>query len=147
MAIVGRKCGVPFEQVEQDALAFVPMLDGKRTDDESRFTPEDALKAITAYDVPHFVFMKRETLVRLSGVPMQANKRNGRTQEAHLRRARAVQNIDYPEGEWRNVCGAPTKRQKVLEYIAAHPGESVSTIAKGCGVSRQTVYKWMREKA
>lgn len=145
MAIIGRKCGVPFEQVEQDALAFVPMLDSKRTDDESHFTPEDALKAITAYDVPHFMFMKRETLVRLSGVPMQANKRNGRTQEAHLRRARAVQNIDYPEGEWRNVCGAPTKKELVRQYMASHPCETVTQIARGCGVSRPTVYKWFEE--
>lgn len=146
MAIIGRKCGIPFERIEQDALELVPMLDSKRTDDGNRFTDEDALKAITAYNVAHFMFMRRETLVRLSGVPMTANKRNGRTRQAHIKRVNAMIDFDISMGEKdvRYHGGAPTKQAMVEEYAAAHPDLSRRQIAQELGLSRNTVNKWLK---
>lgn len=146
MAIIGRKCGISREQVEDDALSFVPQLDEKTRTADNHFTNEDALKAITAFDVDRFMFMKRETLVRLSGVPMKANKRNGRTRQAHMKRVNRIIDMDIEDGEKdvRYHGGAPTKKEAVLAYFQEHPSESVTEIAKGCGVSRPTVYKWLK---
>lgn len=143
LAIVGRKCGIPQEQIEQDALGLVPMLDDRSVSEDNRFTPEDALKAITAYDVPHFMFMKRETLVRLSGVPMKANKRNGRKKDIHVKILNGTNQVKRSLGE-EFATGAPIKKDAVINYITDHPNENISQIARGCGVSRPTVYKWLR---
>lgn len=144
LAVVGRKNGVSREQVEQDALALVPFLDSLTVDKTNHFTDEHALKAITAYDKEHFILMKRETLVRLSGVPMEPQKRNGRSQAQHMAVMRAIEGVIYPNGEWRNKDGAPTKQAQVLAYMQEHPGQSVRKMAQALGVSPTTVQKWSR---
>lgn len=146
LAIIGKKCGISREQVEEDALYFVPKLDEKTEHEDNHFSDEDALKAITAYDVPHFTLMTRQKLVDLSGVPMQANKRNGRTRQAHMKRVNRIIDLDIEDGEpdVRYHGGAPTKEQMIKEYAAKHPNASVTEIARGCGVSRTTVYKWLK---
>lgn len=145
LAVIALKCGVSKEQLEKDALSFVPALDGFTEREDNHFREEDALKAITAYDVNHFMFMKRETIVRLSGVPFEPCKRNHRPQEVHLKRARAVQDIDYPNGEWRNKEGRPTKQELVIEFKKSHPDMSNRKIAEELGISRNTVNKWMHD--
>ena len=101
------------------------------------------MKAITAYDVPHFMFMTRQKLVDLSGVPMQANKRNGRKQPIHMKYLNGTNAIKRSLGE-EFATGAPTKEKLVKDYAAKHPSATVTEIARGCGVSRPTVYKWIK---
>lgn len=144
LAVVGKKCGIPYEQVEKDALNFVPLLDTLTKNKENRFTKEDALKAITAYDVPHFMFMKRETLVRLSGVPMEANKRNGRTQDRHMVYLNGMNRLRREMGE-EFATGRPKKQQLVCDYKRVHPEMSNRQIAEALGVSRNTVNKWVKQ--
>ncbi len=63
-------------------------------------------------------------LIRLcgrTGIQIEKNKRNFRKQALHLERARAVQNIDYPCGEWRNKEGRPDKLSVVTEWRSEHP--------------------------
>lgn len=146
LAIIGKKCGISREQVEEDALSFVPQLDEKTEKESNHFSDEDALKAITAYDVPHFMFMTRQKLVDLSGVPMQANKRNGRTRQAHMKRVNRIIDLDIEDGEpdVRYHGGAPTKEQMIKEYAANHPEMSNRQIGIALGVSRNTVNKWLK---
>ena len=145
LAIIGRKCGIPREQVEQDALGFVSQLDELTTKEDNHFREDDALKAVTAYDVAHFAFMRRETLVRLSGVPITENKRNHRTQAQHMKIMSAVRDIDYPNGEWRNVFGRPNKMNLVINYKLDNPKASIRDIAKALSISPTTVNKWLKE--
>ena len=58
-----------------------------------------------------------------------------------------MQGVTDPDGNWRNRDGAPTKRDGILAYAAAHPGASHSAIAKALGVSRKTVIKWLKGDA
>lgn len=145
LAVIALKCGVSKEQLEKDALSFVPALDGFTEREDNHFREEDALKAITAYDVNHFMFMKRETIVRLSGVPFEPCKRNHRPQMVHVKIMTATRDILYPEGEWRNAEGRPNKSEEVKRYIQEHPQDNVSKLARGCGVSRPTIYKYLKE--
>ena len=50
------------------------------------------------------------------GISVPPNKRNGRKQVIHLERARAVQKIDYPNGEWRDGNGRKPKNQIVYKW-------------------------------
>ena len=86
-----------------------------------------------------------DTIVERTGLKIQKNKRNGRKQAEHLRRARAVQEIDYPDGEWKNKNGAPIKRDQVRAWRENHPGGAKAECIQETGLSKPTVYKWWRE--
>ena len=143
LAIYGAKCNVPQEQVEKDAYEFVPFLNS--INPAEPFTVSDAESALECYDHRYCTFPIKDIEI-ISAIPIERNKRNGRNQKLHLARARAVQMVDDPEGEWRNKEGRPvgsgTKEQAVREYMEAHPEASVSEIAKALGMSRTTVYKY-----
>lgn len=85
---------------------------------------------------------QRESLENWQGWEYKPIKRNGRKQNEHLRRARAVQAIDYPDGEWRNKKGAPTAEQTVREWQEQHPDGKKVDCARDTGLSRTTVTKW-----
>lgn len=143
-AIFAQKAGIPQERLEQDMIDLVPHLDSLSVSNDNRFTLDDALKAIQAFDNPRYLFMRRSTLERLSGIEIPPNKRNGRKQADHLARIRKLQEFDYPNDSWRNTKGAPTKKELVQNFIKNHPDMSNSKIALELGVSRPTVIKWRK---
>lgn len=139
LAIYGVKSGIPFEEVQKDALALVPYLNGMS--DKEPFTVSDCKSALECFDEKYITF-PIEDIAKITGIPIPKNKRNGRKQELHLRGARAIQEINDPDGEWRNTEGRPTKDQIIQEYLKEHPEQSVTEVAKALNVSRTTVYKW-----
>lgn len=143
LAIFARKCAIPESELVSDALGFIPELNSRSITDTNPFTEADVMKALEAYNASYQTFPRR-VIEELTAIPMPANKRNGRTQAEHLRRARAVQAVDYPNGEWRNKNGAPTKREAVIDYKHDHPDATNSEIARAIGCSRTTVIKWVK---
>lgn len=144
-AIFARKCGIDKEKLEQDILDRVPALDAKSIEESNRFTVDDALKAITAYEDSKYILMRRATLERLSGIPIPPNKRNGRKREDHVKLMNAARDIDDPKSTWRNKDGAPTKQIQVIMYAACHPRASQRDIARKLGISPTTVNKWLKQ--
>lgn len=144
-AAFAKKSGVSYEQLKEDILELVPFLDDLKENAQDTFTVSDALAAIKNYKDPKFHTMRRDTLERLSAIAMPPNKRNGRPQAIHLQGARFLQSLDDPQGNWRNLEGAPKKRDLVLSFAKEHPNMSNREIAKELGISRNTVNKWMKE--
>lgn len=142
LAVIALKCGISKEQLEKDALSFVPALDGFTEREDNHFREEDALKAITAYEVNHFMFMKRETIVRLSGVPFEPCKRNHRPQSQHMIYLNGMNALKRSIGE-EFATGRPTKLELVIEFKKSHPDMSNRKIAEELGISRNTVNKWV----
>jgi len=143
------KCGIPYEQVEIDAYGMIDMLDWKTTEADNHFTAEDVEAALKAYEASHLdgktkVHYTRRFISDLTGVVIPANKRNGRSTQEHLKRARAVQAIDYKDGSWRNKDGRPKKEQLVKDYLQKHPDNNPTQVARALGMSRTTVYKYMK---
>lgn len=143
LVIYAVKCNVPFERVKADAYSLIDTM--TNINPAKPFTELDIRHALKAYHET-FATVPRKEIERMSNIPIPKNKRNGRKQAEHLRRARAVQAIDYPDGEWRNKDGRPKgsgeKKKLVADFIAKNPTANVSEIAKALGVSRTTVYKW-----
>lgn len=139
-----KKCGIPYDELEADALALVPMLEDLTEREDNHFTEDHALAAIEAYYDPIIHKLTRDRIERRTAIELPKNKRNGRSQDVHLARARTVQEFDDPGGNWRNKDGAPTKADLVREYAAAHPDASHSAIARELGISRTTVIKWLK---
>ncbi len=139
LAIYGAKCDKPYEEVEADALEYIPFMNSINQDEP--FTEEDVMSALECYDARYATF-PIDDIVKISGIEIVKNKRNGRKQAEHLKRARAVQAIDYPAGEWRNQDGRPSAEQIVKEWKEKNPGATKADCIRETGLSKPTVYKW-----
>lgn len=79
---------------------------------ENALTEEDIRSALEAYDKEYYNFTISD-IEALTDVRIERNKRNGRSQKEHLKRARAVQEVDYPGGTWRKKGQKKRKRKSM----------------------------------
>ncbi len=135
------KAEIPIEEALEDALALVEPLNRLTEKPDNQFTEDDVYAAMVYYD-RRFIKMGRDGIQRLTKIDIGETKRNGRSQSAHLKRARALQDVDYEDGAWRNKDGAPTKQQMIAEWRKNNPGGKKADCIKETGISKPTVYKW-----
>ena len=144
LAIYASKCGVDYERLQKDAYGLKQFLND--ISPEHPFTDSDIESALECYDLRYVTFPRNDIAV-VSGIQIKENKRNGRSQEMHMKIMSSIRDTLYPDGSWRNKKGRPagsgTKEQLVLEYIAAHPEDSALEISRALGISRTTVYKYI----
>lgn len=133
------------EELEKDAFEIMEYFESLTENEDNHFDEGDVLDALEAFE-DKFILYPRKNIEERAGIQIKANKRNNRKQSQHLERARAVQKIDYPSDEWRNKDGRPDKEFLVREHLDSYPNDSPSQIAKDLGISRTTVYKYMKKK-
>lgn len=138
------KAGIDIEEATEDARSFMDFFNSLGTEE---FTDKDILDARGYYE-PRFIKLGREGIMDKTGIDIGVTKRKAKpdTRQVSLQKARAIQNIDDPEGHWRNKNGRPSKRNEVIEYAMQHPGATPTQIAKAVGCSRPTVYKYLEQK-
>lgn len=144
LAIYGMKSGIDYEEVEQDALALIPFMNEINAEDA--FTRADVESALECYDERYFTF-PRNDISRLSGIPIQANKRNGQRQAEHLEEARAIRDIRCKRrGEaWDAHNGRRPKRDIVLSWRKEYPKGRKADCIRDTGCDRKTVSKYWAE--
>lgn len=140
-SIAFRTEGMTFDEVLHDALDLVPRLNRLTKDPTNEFTEEDVLFASSYYS-SQFQSLGLKSVYKMTKIYIEPAKRNKRARAEHLKRARKLQEADYPNGEWRYKGGAPKAKDKVHEYRFEHPDASVTEVARALGISRTTVYKW-----
>lgn len=133
------KCDVDEEKAWKDACDLIPFMNSLNP--EEPFTIEDVESAFECYDDKYATFPIKD-ISKISGIEIIRNKRNYRKQDVHLERARAVQMIDYPNREWINKDGAPTKQDIVEEWRKNNPDGRKADCIRDTGLSKPTVYKW-----
>lgn len=133
------------EELEADCFEIMDYFESLTTDPDNHFDEIDVQDALEAFEERYTTY-PRNSVAYKSGIEIKANKRNGRKQEEHLKGARYLQQIDDPEGKWRNKAGRPKKKEIIKEYVKLHPNESVTEVAKALNISRPTVYKYINEK-
>ncbi len=143
LAVYARKCDIPKRKLNEDAYALLPMLEEKTIEETNHFHRSDINQALVAYDNIESVKMPIELIEHLSGVRIERNRRNGRSQAEHVRRMSVLRDLDYPDGSWR---GRKPKRDLIRAYAAEHPEANHSEIARALGVSRPTVIKWLKNQ-
>ena len=149
LAAYADKCGVPYEELEEDALALVPFLDSLTERPDNHFTDEHALAAISQYGdgVIHKLSLTR--IERRTGITIPRNKRTSlhRGRSAHMKRVNKIIELDVSDGakDPRYHGGAPTKCDMIRAYAIEHPDANHSEIARALGVSRPTVIKWLKD--
>ena len=139
MSIYACKCDVPLKKLKEDmAEDFLIVSKSKHT---NPLTEDDIKSALEMYSREYFNF-KIDDIEKLTDIRIERNKRNGRKQDVHLERARAVQMIDYPNREWINKEGAPTKQSTVQKWRLEHPDGKKADCIRDTGLDKKTVYKW-----
>lgn len=144
LAIYALKCNVSEDRLLNDMYDLLPILDERTTDEENHLTIKDVIDAMQAYYDEGLYTYPRASIQYRSGLEIKKNKRNGRKQSAHLRYMRLQKEFKVSEGEC-SPGGRPDKEELVTAYIAEHPWETVSQIARSLGVSRPTVYKYYED--
>ena len=140
----GLKCGISEQKIRRDAYAFLEHLESLTEDEDNHFSRadvKDALRALKGDRKRLSTIASREWIEDNTKVTIPANKRNYRKQEVHLARARAVQDIDYPNHEW---AGRPNAEQTVREWQESHPAGKKADCIRETGLSKPTVYKWWK---
>lgn len=138
LAIYAYKCDVSKAQLRKDMLDVFEDL--QKIQHENVLTEDDISSALEAYDREYYNFTISD-IEALTDVHIPRNKRNGRSQAAHLARARAVQAVDYPDGEWR---GTVSQEKKVWDYLDGHPAASNNEVMYAVGCSKPTACKHTR---
>ena len=138
LATYAVKCCIKREELEQDALDLIPLLNAKGTEP---FTEDDVIHALEAYN-DNYATYPIDTIVKRTGLPIEKNKRNGRTQEKHLMGARAIRDINNPN--WRDGNGRKPKKEIVQKWRLEHPDGKKADCIRDTGLTKPTVYKWWK---
>lgn len=145
LAVYARKAGISREELEKDAFELAPYFDTYTKSEDNYFTDGDVLDGLQAYDDKYMTF-PINSISKLTDIPIQKNKRNYRKQSEHLLRARTVQALDYPNGEWRKGNGRKAKDQIVAEWRHYNPQGKKIQCHRETGLSRVTIDKhWNAE--
>lgn len=141
LAIYAKKCGVDKEKLEADAFGLLETMEELTTEENNHFKREDILAALEMYN-DNYITFPIDSIATLTALQIEKNKRNGRKQVEHLGRIRALQAYDYPNGEWRNKEGQPTKQNIIKQWRKDNPQGTKAECIKETGISKPTVYKW-----
>lgn len=143
LAVTAMKCGITQEELEQDAFGLIERFNKE----ENPFTKEDVLSALEGYDSAWFTYPIEKMSYR-SDINIEKNRRNYRTQDLHLKLARANRDILQMEKgtRWDEHNGRKQKKDVVIEWRKNNPkGKKIDCIRE-TGLSKPTVYKWWNAK-
>lgn len=146
LAIYGVKCDVPFEKVQKDAYKLIPFMNSLNP--QEPFTKHDVDVALECYDERYCTFPRKD-ISKISGIHIEPNKRNGRTQADHVKLMNFIRDELNGNKDWRNKDGRPagtgTAEEKVLQWRKKNPQGKKAACIKETGLSKPTVYKWWGE--
>ena len=156
LTIIGYKARIPKEELEEDFKKLAEHYNSIGT----VFREKEIKKALKTYNIKAEK-VRSETLENMFGwcferkraIYREVSKKPQRTREEHLKRARAIQEIDYPNGSWRNKEGRPTKENIIREWRENHPGGTKAECLRELNeknkrkdgkpfISRPTIHKW-----
>ncbi|MDY3060823.1 MAG: hypothetical protein SOR11_12630 [Fusobacterium sp.] len=143
LAMYATKCNISYEELKEDAYAFLIEMEQKTINQDNHFTKEDIEDALRAYKESYITFPRKD-IERITGLSIPANKRNGRKQVVHLMGARAIQEINdkVNQTNWRQGNGRKEKKDIVREWRLKNPLGKKIECEKQTGLSRHTVLKW-----
>lgn len=118
LGAIAQKCNISKEEFEKDAYSLLDLFNSRSISKDNPFTIQNIENALFALSEGDYTRITIETIEQLTGVKYHKKKKSKKGK------------------------GRPTKEAKIKEYIKAHPDKTVMEIARKCGVSRNTVYKY-----
>lgn len=140
LAIYAMKCGVPREQLVEDAYSLQGLFNDINPHDP--FTDRDIECALECYDECYYTYPVHEIRDKCE-MPMPHNTRNGRTRNAHIKYMNFVRTELNQNTTWNKIGnGRKPAQGKVLEWRKNNPDGTKYRCIKETGLSKPTVYKW-----
>ncbi len=144
LVALATQCGIPFEQLEEDAYHLTQYLDTKTTDEEKNpFTAYDMECALNFYGSEDAYLRKVEYIEEATGISCTRAKRNGRSQQQHVKLMNFARELDNEN--WREGNGPKPKWAIVNEWRKKHPTGNKAACIRETGLSKNTVKKWWDE--
>lgn len=157
LAVMANKCGVPQDELEDDAYGLLERFDALSVEPSNRFTANDVAAALEAYEGGSAsgkarrytqAFCERKAAVEY-GEKMGhgSNPPEKRLpKDLSLKKARYERDLkqEMKGTTWWNKDGAPKKAMQVWQAATENPGLSIAALARKAEVSRPTVYKWLK---
>lgn len=150
----GLKCGVSERQIKEDAFSFLDVFEQRTEEEGNHFTRrdiQDALRALKADKKLISTLASRAWIEKSTKVSIPPRKRRKkplkRDDGTALKAARMLQDLQDPDGTWRNKEGRPSKQQIVQQWQREHPdGRKVDCIRE-TGLTKPTVYRWWEARS
>ena len=156
LTVIAWKCNVPIAEVERDLLGLLPNYN------------DGAARQIKPQEVQHALRMYNEKAMLTQSSRLHDwvgwewhpkttrhyGKQVFRRKKSDEARAKGLSNTNlevrawnvrdnmYPDGEWRNKVGAPSKASQVRAWREAHPAGRKADCIRETGISKPTVLKW-----
>lgn len=146
LAAYAQKCDISEKEFLKDAFSLFDLYESITNSKDNHFTQRDIESVTEMYYKNDLTRMSRKAIEKLSGIPIHSSSdcRPKRSQEEHLKLCRSKRDSHLKNGEmWYDKGGRHCVEDKVKKYLTTHPDESnIAKIARECGVSRPTVYKY-----
>lgn len=140
LAIYAKKCGVDRNKLEEDAFSFIDKLEKLTVREDNHFTRADILAALEMYNDNYHTFPIK-SIVDITNIKIDKNKRNGLPQEEHMDYMRDIKASKKRRGRMKPE-GRPSKGYIVEEWRKENPtGRKIDCIEE-TGLSKGTVYKY-----
>lgn len=143
LSIYAKKCGISYKELEQDAFSFIDRMEKLTVNDDNHFTREDIIAALEMYNDSYITF-PIHSIVDITNIRIDKNKRNGRTRDNHLKLCRKQKEALKEIGELKND-GRPSKKHIVKQWQAENPKGTKKDCVRETGLSVATVYKHWEE--
>ncbi|MGL4948155.1 MAG: hypothetical protein ACRC42_02095, partial [Mycoplasma sp.] len=140
LCIYASKCDVPYSKLKEDMIEDFGYM-AKNIDHLNPLTDEDMKSALETYSKAYYNYNISD-IEKLTDIRIERNKRNGRKQEQHINVMNAIREVIYPNGEWRNKNGQPTKEDIVSKWRLDNPKGKKVACHKDTGLDPKTIRKW-----
>lgn len=147
LAAFAQKCDVDESVFLNDINSLLPLYESMAVNNETKFTQGDVNSVLDSYRNTDLTRMTKKRMQMITGIkfPEKDSSKERKKRNEHLKECRDIRDANYTDGtHWYDGGGRPSKEEIVKQYISSHPEvKSISKIAKECGVSRPTVYKYL----
>lgn len=143
LAVYAKKSGIEQEELEEIAFSLVDKMEELTDKEDNHFTRADVLAALEMYN-DNYIRFPIDSITKLTQIPIEKNKRNGRTREAHIKMVnefRKFQRDILGEDEYK-LNGRPSKAYEVFRWKRENPSGTVKECAADLELGVSTVYKY-----
>ena len=114
-------------------------------DEDNHFTKKDVRDALEAYK-DEFCTMPINSIVHFSGIPIEKNKRNGRSQAVHIKLMNKMRDLKIELGETpKDWAGRPSYREAVFKFLDMNPEATAVEFCELTNMSRAVFFKYKKE--
>lgn len=142
LSVYAIKCDIDKDELTKDCFEIMEIFEERTDNPNNHFTVKDVVDALQSFEDRGLITYPINSISSRSGLHIEKNKRNYRKQDVHLKIARFTQELQDPDGNWRNKNGAPTQQSTVKEWQRLHPDGKKAECIRETGLSKTTVYKW-----